>query len=240
MNTGGYALLVRSGAASGTNVEAITESLVASKGAAYDGENGSLSWLECHAIARAIAAYFSFLRKVSNQKNPSRCEESLPRWERIFNVLWNRNASKNDRRAELAIRFGMIGKPSCPAEVSSLLASVMPNVFDSLVHTSQSDAEVWTDVAVTVTGGIDTASTGLTGAWSSSASHVAVLVAQPAGMTDQEFYAEAGRVVRYLDDYLPAWCTYDWVRDATAGAGFYLDEPSTSGEMSNLDNMRFG
>lgn len=67
--------------------------------------------------------------------------------------------------------------------------------------------------------------------WWSPVLHVAVQVAQPAGMSGTVFHDLVGAMGAYLDGALPAWCTFDFYQLAHAGSlGFFLDEPNLSVE----------
>lgn len=230
MNTGGYAYIARSGATRNTDVEAITRSLVANKGVAYDDGSGSLSWLECHAIARAIAAVASSQRRFANQFDPTRMTDALPRWERIFGIPSPFGRTLAERRREVAARFAMIGRSPHSGDLTAILSEALPDNFSELSYTTSSVANTHTTTSVTVPGGITTTGDG---SWSSSIYFVAVGLIQPAWQTDVEFARVPGVVHRLLDGWMPAWCTFDWYRDGVNGAGFYLDEDG------NLNNQRF-
>jgi hypothetical protein len=69
--------------------------------------------------------------------------------------------------------------------------------------------------------------------WSSGVAHLAILTQQPATMDDGEYYSTRASVLSELDAILPAWMTFDVLRDGVSGAGFILDDAH------NLDNERF-
>lgn len=65
--------------------------------------------------------------------------------------------------------------------------------------------------------------------WTSTTALISIQCTKPTAMTEAEFYQRLGEAWVVLDDYMPAWGTFNFSR----GEGFYLDAEA------NLDNARF-
>jgi hypothetical protein len=57
-------------------------------------------------------------------------------------------------------------------------------------------------------------------------------------MNDSDFYAEAYNIRNFLDDFLPAWTTFDWYRDISADGFELVDAANPDLLPVNLDNQR--
>ncbi len=206
-------------------LQRIIESLASQLGTAYDSENvNGIIYIELMAEARCIAAVWSQNQRLANQWQAARMTDFLPRWEKIYRLPVFASDSLTTRRARVAVAQARVGEADGPA-IRDICMTIMGDAFVSLVHTDSSGAVVWTPA---------TWPFGLHGAftWYSTVAHVSVKVAQPASMSDADFYDRAGALMVALDGVLPAWITFDWYREGGFGAGFYLDE-------LNLDNEAF-
>lgn len=68
--------------------------------------------------------------------------------------------------------------------------------------------------------------------WWSTVAYIPIVCTKPSWMTERVFYETAGRASSLLDAFLPAWVTFDFLRDGGTPGSFILDEAS------NLDNQR--
>lgn len=228
----------------GRPIEVIADGLSSQMGTAFDTSPTTVVGQKVHASARCLASAWEQNRKLANQADPLRVTDFLSRWEAIFGIRPPYGATDSQRRNALAARWGMIGKRCDVTSVHDLLHTMLPNTFVGVVHTASPYAAAV--VPVTVIGGTGGAPPGTNtiagadpsaisepGYWSGSCHHLAIQVAQPAWMSDADFYTEVGAVYNgTLRRFLPAWVTFSWFRDGHAVPGFYLDDPH------NLDNER--
>ena len=210
-------------------VKRILEALNAARGSAYDTSATSTVYAENLAIARAIAESWSTNARMSNQWDANRMTDFIPRWEAIYGLYPLPTDTPVERRARIAIAAARAGKQPNYQTVFDLLRAALGTTFVSIIHTLSTDphaAIIWPG-ASNVTPTVD---------WYSSVAYVAVLVKQPAGMNDGQFYNAIGQMYPILDGVLPSWTTFDWIRRDIHGggvAGFWLDD------LPNLDNEGF-
>ncbi len=230
----------RYGRSRGSLVEAIVTSLLAARGTAYDHGDSSFVYIEALAYARAIEAAWSATRRAANQFDPQRMDEFIPRWETILGLHPAASDTKVARRTQIARKWARFGKAPNPQNTYDFLKQICPNVFSSIANTSSADASTHIAAGATIPGGITVAAEPVDPVtntklitWSSSVGHVAFVMLKPAWMTEAAFYAEADSIYQFLDDWLPAWVTYRWVRDGSMVGKFILDDAH------NLDNERF-
>ncbi len=221
-NFGGYAPLpLRLGGGEST-VRVIYESLNDGLGTGYDTSDNSTVTADTFADAVQIAALWSANARMTNQWDPNRMTDFIPRWEKIFAVVPSSGDSDNARRARLAAKFQALGGPlyaTTELICSSLLGDAYVGVEYTPLASSHSN---WP-------GGTPPQP----GMWSSSVAHILVRVQQPANATVVEFLKSLGELMAFLGDFLPAWVTFDWGLFADNGMnGFYLDE-------NNLDYETF-
>jgi hypothetical protein len=219
----------KAGAERGHLEEVLLESLLEADGTALAKGSTSFVWAEHVAESRAVAYLWHTLGRFTNQWDPDRVTDFLSRWETILGLRPLPSDSENARRAKVQAKRALFGVPPTQQVVSDLLTTVLGGLFAGLVHTSSALAVGAVPGGATVPGGVTLPD----GDWTSSIAHVDVLLVEPATVDDPTFYAAAGQLGAYLDDLLPAWVTWDWVRDGPGGPGFYLDDDH------NLDNERF-
>ena len=210
-------------------VKRILEALNAARGSAYDTTSTSNVYAENLAIARAIAECWSTNARMANQWDANRVSDFISRWEAIYGIYPLSADTTADRRARIAVAAGRPGKQPNYQDTSDLLRAALGATFVQIIHTSTTDPHasiIWPGAGNTT----------LAVGWSSSVSFVAVLVKQPAGMNDGQFYETIGKMFPILDGVLPAWTTFDWLRRDVHGgnvAGFWLDD------LPNIDNEGF-
>jgi len=217
----------------------VLDSLVAQLGSAYDGSTNTTVWAYAIAYARAIAELYSTNLRLSHQWDPARMTDFLPRWEVILGLHPAPTDTVVARRAAVGLAMSRIGKrPTYQAVVDQLTAVLGPVPF-SIVHGSSATANVWTPI-IWPMGSHPTGSTftpamapyvqPLPG-WYSTVAEITIIVSKPAGIGDGDFYTRLGAIHTVLDPLLPAWVTWNWIRqDIHPGAGFFLDEPNLDAE----------
>lgn len=203
---------------------AVLNALLDGKGPAYDRGSSSKSYAECESYAMAIAACRDAWSQVESACDPLRVTDPyLQRWERIMRITGAANRSTSARRAELAFRFSLFGFAARSGNVSTVVAHACSAAVPSVARYAQSTTTYHTLVSTVIPGGIDT-STDTVRKWSSGVSHITIVLTPPAWMSVGERDKLAGHLSRYLDDFLPAWCTWSWADDGPSGIGFFLDE----------------
>jgi hypothetical protein len=199
-------------------------------GKPYDRKDTSLLFIRCNAYARALTAVWSAYFRILNQIDPHTMTDFLPSWESVFGITPAFNVSLEARRAQLALRMQYLKSGGSIALFIKLLRTILPNTFDHVELIPSTLANTHVPLGATVPGGINVPADGQ---WSSTISHILVIVKKPVTMTENEFYTEVGQLYNYASLMLPAWATFDWARDGAMGLGFYLDDEH------NLDNERF-
>ncbi|MDI3282105.1 putative phage tail protein [Polyangium sp. 15x6] len=225
------------GAASQTDLEAIQNAVAEAEGTSLAVIKGTVKWVENHATARVLWELFGATQKLANQWLPEKMTDFLPRWEAILGITPSRFDDLQDRRRRVAAKLSLIGKGGNYQVVNDYLTTILGDVYQGLVFTSPLEATAYCPGGGTIDGGIvlldgDTIDPQLSPYYSTVA-YVAILLAKPDSMSEEEFYATAGRIYEDADNLFAAWVAFDWVRDGVNGAGFYLDEDF------NLDNQRF-
>lgn len=224
-----------------TVLEVVQSSLARQRGTALDATNpATIAWLECMAIARAIVFDgWGTNERLSYQRDPRRMTDMLHRWEQILRLRPAPDATMKSRRAEVLTRFQRFVGVANHAKLVTELEAALGNFFVSVEYISLANA------VVTVPDGTYPWGVVVAGApWSSTVAHVLVRLQKPAGYTEADFYAAAGKVLPIFDAIMPADKTVDWYRAPTGGppinvpggpsaGGFYLDQDA------NLDNQVF-
>jgi hypothetical protein len=229
---GGLAPFPRRFGGAPRRISTILKSLQKQLAPKYDVfDTNGIVYVRLNALARVIAGGWSQNARLANQWDPARMTDFLERWEAIFGLSPATTDSMTVRRARVGARIALAGFGTLAA-VYTLCQMMLEDVFVSVVHTDVSQALVWTPAgwpmgnhaSMPANPGPD---------WFSTISNLAILTQQPSTMDDAEYYAKRASVLPELDDILPAWVTFDVVRDGAHGIGFYLDDDH------NLDNERF-
>lgn len=223
--------------------EVVYESLSASRGDAYDTEDGTtIVAIENKAYARALVYDgWEVNARLALQWDPWRITDMLPRWEKVFAIFVPPGASDYARRKEVAKRWGRFGQVSNHARMKTVLADELGAFFVDLEYISVANAVVHVPDNTYPWG---TVVPGIT--WYSTVSHYLVRLQKPVGAIENEFYDAASKVTGILDPIANAFATFDWYRAPTdpghapinvtggpSAAGIYLDEDA------NLDNHVF-
>lgn len=216
------------GAEEGSNLEAIQNSLLESKGTALTKDPESFMWAETLVYAKAIEYLWSTAQRFANQWNAETMTDFLPRWERIYGINPLPSETMVDRRRKVKIKMEMVGLGPTMQIVTDLLAIMLPDIFVEIIYTSSDEAVSQVPGGSPISGGAPLGD----GDWYSTISYLAIKVQQPSYMDDKTFYEKAGSIHLLLDNLLPAWVTYKWFRENSLDQiGFILDDPH------NLDNQ---
>lgn len=207
MPYGGLAPIRRFGSSRGGALEALTRSLLASRGLAFDqSSTDTLVWVECHAHARAIWECYETAQRAANVFDPERCPLSmLPRWERIFRVHPAPDATPRQRRSALVACWQRIGAPIYLGALTALVTALAPAMSPTIVHGTSATATTHTYTAVSVPGGITTAADGM---WGSSLHSVTIVCTPVAGESIGQTATRLDALRSALCRVLPAWMRY--------------------------------
>lgn len=220
----------RTGASEGTAYEVLLQSLIEGMGSAFSDDADAFTYAESLAEARVLRDVISATQRLAYQWHPERMTDFLGRWEDILGLVPRNGATQNERRRNVATKLALQGTMPTIAATTDLMLAVIPTIFVRINYSTPQTGRVTLPGGGALPGGVTAAD----GPWSSSVAYIDVLVAQPVGMTDQEFYGLAGLIHPLLDSFLPAWTDFDWSRElGHTGGGFYLDDPL------NLDNEHF-
>lgn len=210
--------------------ESILRDLLEGMGKPYDTRENTWLFIQCNTYARALSEAWVLYFRMLNQINPLTMTDFLEGWEHIFNIKPSAQQSEKNRRKEIALHFLFSKSGASIYTLNQFFKIILPNTFVRVELIPSTKANTHVPLGANVPGGINVPPDGF---WSSSISHILIVTQKPATMTENEFYAEVGRLYAYAHLILPAWATFDWVREGASGVGFYLDEEH------NLDNQRF-
>ena len=214
----------RFGSSQGGSLEAITKSLVASRGPLFDpNDTTTIAWVESHAIARAIWELYETADRARNQFDPMRMSDFVPRWESILGISPMPSANMNDRRKAIAKRFGALLGGLHLGPLYALLR-FYSDISATLKTWRTTDTGVISHVyqSIAVPGGVTISADGR---WGSSIHSLTFICAQPATMAWADFVARMGELEADLYDTLSSWTTYFVVTEASdATLSFSLDE----------------
>jgi len=226
------------GSSAGTTLEALQEALATAKGTALAKDRGTVVWVENAAQARVLWDLYNATERAGMQGDPAKLAAGiLERWEAILRLIPDKTDTMIARRARVAAKLGLIGKGTTVQVLHDYLATTVGEIYQGLAFTDPTDAITYIPGGGVIPGGptlldgnalLPNASPYL-----STLAYVAILLAQPASMPNDKFYALAGRIYEDVDGLVGAWMGFDWVKDGINGAGFFLDEDM------NLDNERF-
>lgn len=224
------------GAAKGTDLESLLDTLKDSVGSAFNTESTTVNWIYLNAIARVFNDVFGQNKRLANQWDPDRMTDFLPRWEKILGISPLATDTLIERRAKVKVKLQTFGKSGTYQVVTDLLNDVLgSDVFVDITHNDSNSANVWVAGGAVIPGGAtipDGTPIGIP--WYSTVSYLPIKVIKPSYMDDETFYVTVNQIFLYLGSLLPAWVTYDWYRESeTLGAGFILDDEW------NLDNQAF-
>jgi hypothetical protein len=233
------------GAERGHIEEVLLEAGLEAGGSALATDVSSFAWAERFAESRCIAYLHHLNQRFANQWDPARTTDFLPRWLRILNVPVLPSDTPVEQRQKLQAKLALWGVKATMQVVQDLMVQVLGPMFVSIVITPSGSSAVYVGETpaneaygysgggVTVPGGLtipDGTALGLS--WYSTIAHIDVIVTQPTGWDEPTFYATVAQLPLWLDDLLPAWVTWNWIRDGSSPGHFILDE------LHNLDNER--
>lgn len=208
---------------------AVYRSLVAQRGVGvYSTQiGGTLVHVEILASARSIACGgHRAAEKIRANATPIRADERLDYWVDVLDVTRRPSEQRWQLRQRAAAHY--VASPgNTLANVRDAVSELLGDAFVDVAVTTGASLNApptytyWPGVnpgsAVDDLGG---------GTWNSERCHYFVIVAQPSGMSDADFY-ELIRVhlVQLLDRMLPCWATFGFgVHDSSGGdSGFILD-----------------
>ncbi len=226
------------GDAASTDLEAIQNAFADAQGTSLARERGSIAWVENHATARVLYALYGLAYRLANVNDPKRMTTTLPRWEKILQLVPSESDTLAERRARVEAKLSLLSAGTTIQVVEDYLSLVLGDMFVKLEFSDPLTATTYVPGGGSVSGGGPTFLDGDNAdpnisPYASSLGYLAILIQRPANMTIELFYERAGRIYEELDNLLGAWMDFDWVNDGPNGAGFYLDEDY------NLDNQRF-
>ena len=221
----------------GNRLRSFYDALGRARGDAYDTTQTSNVSAETVATARLVASIWSTNQRMANQWDPLRMTTSLPRWEKILNIVPLPTDSDTTRRARIQAISARTGQAPFTTYLSAQLAALLGPVFVAVEYISVGLA------VIHVPDGTYPFGTVVPGTpWSSTTAHILIRTQVPAGYKESDFQAAIGLVAPFMDAVAPAWVTFDWYRPGPvytailggpSASGFYLDDPH------NLDNEVF-
>ena len=213
-----------------TVCEIFLKALNQANGDGLTDEIDSFVYAKNFATARVLADLWSDNARLSYQFDPNKMTDFLPRWETILNIIPDPDATDNERRNVVAAKLSNYGKAATQQVVNDLMVAILGDIFVQILNSDYTIASGGIPGGATVPGGAVL----LDEDWHSTIAYIAILLQQPANMPDYKFYIKAGNIDAALEDLLPAWTSFAWVRNnSNDTAGFILDDEH------NLDNEYF-
>jgi hypothetical protein len=195
--------------------------VLAQLGSLYSNDTTGLVWLRAMALARVLNDAWESNRRLSYQWDPLRMTDFLGRWEAIFTLPVSPSDSLSTRRARVALRMSLAGYIRAGDLYTMCLSYLGSSVFIGIANQSSSSANVWTPAGWPM-GSHPVAATDPD--WYSSVAHVVILTQTPAAMAESDWRTLISTLKPALDLALPAWVTFDIIRDGAGGAIFKLDD----------------
>lgn len=208
------------------------ESVAKQIGTSYDTTNtNGVVWVRVQAVARVIWSLWESSERLSFQWDPPRMSDFLGRWEAILALAVSPSDSLATRRARVGVKIALAGYGNARATYDTCVA-YLGSTFVGIITNTSGNALVYTPTGWPV-GTNEPPGSVTPPDWYSTIAHIDIATTQPSTMNDGSYYQTVASVLPALDAILPAWVTFDIIRDGPHGAGFYLDEDH------NLDNERF-
>lgn len=207
---------LRCGNSNRADLQQIANSLFAQRGDAITNEVGSVMWIETQAWARALYHIWAVNTKLAYQFDPHKMTDFLPRWEAIMGLAALPGDTIQVRQERITQRFALINKPPTDTNVTALLEAYLGTTFLLLINTPQEAALAYFPGGVPIVGGITNI---VDGAWLSTVQQIFVEVIHPTNFTNNQFYAIVNQVFPLLNNYLPAYDTFDWFWDSFSDDG---------------------
>lgn len=216
MVSGRYSQHFRTGGQKNTAVEIIHKSLNSARGSAYqaydDQDNDTIVSMKNLAYAKAINEIHDSNIRLSNQWNPDKMLDFIPRWEKILGIIPNPNDSLERRKEIIAAKMTRWTQPANNQGVLDLIEVVLDDIFIELEHVDPNTNPGIIPGGGTIPGG---ASLG-NGNWSAPCAAISVRVWRKRDkegnyfITYGEMIQKVQRLISMLNDYLPVWTEIGW------------------------------
>lgn len=210
--------------------EIFLKALNQADGDAVSHEVDSFMYAENFAASRVISDLWSTNVRMTYQFDPNKMTDFLSRWENILNIIPDPDATSSQRRSVVKQKFSAVGQNPTQQVINDLLSALLGSVYVSILNNNYTTASGGVPGGESVPGG----ATLIDNDWYSSIAYIGVLITQPSSISDEKFYQTAGNIDSFLEDILPAWTTFAWIRNNSDDeCGFILDDEH------NLDNSYF-
>lgn len=222
MATGGWKtpFPIRFGGSAHEPVENAYTSLRSNLGSAFSGDEDSAVDTETQAQARLISFVDAFLCTFVEQSDPMALTTMLERWENILNLGHSRSDSDTKRRKKVASRLTGFNDGTTEGIIRIADAAFSP----WRVRAHYTNAE---DAVMYWPGGTSHPDFD----WYSTIAHLVVEYTKPDYASRDEANLRSAVCLRALDEFAPAWATFDVTETQASGpfaelVGFYLDQPN--------------
>ena len=207
----------RCGNSNRDDLQQIATSLLAQRGDAITTQVGSIIWVETQAWARALYHIWAVNTKLAYQFDPNKMTDFLGRWESIMGLGSLPTDSIQQRQSRIAAGFSLINKTPNTQNVNDLMKASLGPTYLELINTTAPEAYAQFPSGVAITGGI----TNITaGPWYSSCQNIFIEVTNPNSFTNNQFYNTVNQIFPLLNNYLPAYDTFDWFWDSFSDDGY--------------------
>jgi uncharacterized protein YmfQ (DUF2313 family) len=194
------------GANSTRRITKIYDSIKSELGTALATEPGTLADAENVAAARLLSlADRAIDRRVIQGSDPRKLTEPrLSRWEAILGITASVNDSDQIRRNRVAARL-LAYYSGGSGSISRMITEAFAP-WTAVAH--------YNDAATAV---MHWPVTSEPTAWTSSVANITIEYVRPAGATDDDARGRVDAARASLDEYLPAWCTFNFHETAEGG-----------------------
>ena len=104
-----------------TTFQMMHQTLNEARGTAYNTSPGTIVWCENYALASAITGVWTLMDHFKAELVPSTSVEFLPRWEHIYGISSNPNATIQQRQMTLAGKMAQWSQPPTLTNVTTTL-----------------------------------------------------------------------------------------------------------------------
>lgn len=207
----------RCGNSNRADLQQIATSLLAQRGDAITTQVGSIIWTEVQAHARAVYSIWANNQKACNQLNPTKMTDFLPRWNAIMGLARLPTDTIQTQQARITARFAAINKMPDTQQVNDLLVASLGETYVGLINNPASSAYAQFPGGAPITGGVATI---VNGPWWSTVQELYVEVTHIPSLTNNQFYNIVNQIYPLLNQYLPAYDTFDWFWSSFCDDGY--------------------
>lgn len=164
---------------------------------AFDPTVGTYHEVETFAHSRIEGMVWGAGQRLANQAIPEKMMEALPEWEEILELNPAPGTSDHARRRAVAAKMRGLQNNAIP-DIEEVAQKVMDANYEAVVTVEPEDVVEYWPGGTPGPPGFE---------WASNIATIAVRV-NKTGLSDSAFLLKVGRLREQLEDFLPAWMTF--------------------------------